>query len=100
MAAYTDAATNITFNTWGVEEAIDDDGYPVQGTYYFGMALPPDALKNNATEYIGYLVSHGRRRRAKITAPGLTMFCRDARAHARTRPTAAGAACPTALPAK
>jgi len=28
-----------------------------QRSYSFGMALPPDALTKDATEYIGYLVS-------------------------------------------
>ncbi len=52
---FTEPNTNITFNTWGVDE-IADPGTVGQNFYQFGIALPPDALKKDATEYIGYLV--------------------------------------------
>ncbi|KAI1485643.1 cellobiose dehydrogenase [Biscogniauxia mediterranea] len=54
--AYTDPDTNIEFGTWE------------QGDLTFGLALPGDALTNDATEYIGLLrcnagwcgISHGQ----------------------------------------
>jgi len=49
---FTDAASGITFNSWGIP-----NGSPsTQGGFRFGMALPQDALTTDATEFIGYLV--------------------------------------------
>jgi len=45
---YTDEATGIEFKTWTAAE-----GAP----FTFGLTLPADALENDATEYIGLLVS-------------------------------------------
>jgi hypothetical protein len=57
-AKYTDPDTKISFNLWGIEAIHDEETETMgQGAYHFGMALPPDALTNDATEYIGYLVS-------------------------------------------
>jgi cellobiose dehydrogenase (acceptor) len=45
---YTDAATGIKLSTWTATDG---------GAFTFGLALPPDALTKDATEYIGLLVS-------------------------------------------
>ncbi len=52
---FTEPNTNISFGTWSLDEIADPDAVG-QHFYQFGIALPPDALKKDATEYIGYLV--------------------------------------------
>ncbi|KAL2162456.1 hypothetical protein VTH06DRAFT_7369 [Thermothelomyces fergusii] len=56
---YTHEATGITFKTW-----TPSDG----STFTFGLALPGDALTNDATEYIGLL-------RCQITDPSSPGYC-------------------------
>jgi cellobiose dehydrogenase (acceptor) len=51
---YTDGKTGITFGTWSVQGSTDPNSV-AQGSYSFGMVLPPDATTKDATEYIGYL---------------------------------------------
>ncbi|GAB1320084.1 hypothetical protein MFIFM68171_10294 [Madurella fahalii] len=47
----TDPDTGIIFNTWGLA-----NGAPqTRGGLTFGVALPPDALETDASEFIGYL---------------------------------------------
>ncbi|BCS23938.1 uncharacterized protein APUU_40382S [Aspergillus puulaauensis] len=46
---YTDPKTNITFSTWEIGESSGS------GPFTFGLALPPNALKTDATEFIGYM---------------------------------------------
>ncbi|EAU37630.1 predicted protein [Aspergillus terreus NIH2624] len=48
---YTDPGTGIAFTTWNIP--LEDNG----GDLTFGMALPSNALKTDATEFIGYIVS-------------------------------------------
>lgn len=45
-ANYQDPESGITFNVWP------------QTDMTVGMALPADGLENNATEFLGLLVSH------------------------------------------
>ena len=54
----TDPATGITFDSWSVPNAPpngDSEGPETLGGLTFGVALPADALTNNANEFIGYL---------------------------------------------
>ncbi|KAB8220028.1 hypothetical protein BDV33DRAFT_100906 [Aspergillus novoparasiticus] len=46
---YNDQATGITFDTWNVPSSSKAGGLT------FGVALPSDALKSDATDFIGYL---------------------------------------------
>ncbi|KAL1839743.1 hypothetical protein VTJ49DRAFT_1209 [Mycothermus thermophilus] len=48
---FTDAETGIVFNSWG----LSPEDPRTQGGFRFGVALPEDALTNDATEFIGYL---------------------------------------------
>lgn len=47
---YTDVPTGINFTTWATP------GLNGTGAFSFGFVLPEDALKKDATEYIGRLV--------------------------------------------
>ncbi|KAK3368229.1 cellobiose dehydrogenase-like protein [Podospora didyma] len=48
---YTDPATGIIFDTWGIANG----GSQTQGGITFGVALPSDGLSNDASEFIGIL---------------------------------------------
>lgn len=48
---YKEPKSEISFNTWNVP------GSSGTGGLTFGMALPSTALKHDATEFLGYLVS-------------------------------------------
>jgi len=95
---YTNPETGITFNRYGVEEIVEEEGYG-QGFYDFGMVLPPDALKKDANEYIGYLV-----RNPRVTLPCLRvcvlMSRSGVKAFTRRQRAAAGAVSLTARPVR
>ena len=55
VAKFVEPNTNISFGSWS-QDSIPDPENIGQGFYQFGLALPPDALKKDADEYIGYLV--------------------------------------------
>ncbi|KAI0161861.1 carbohydrate-binding module family 1 protein [Hypoxylon sp. FL1284] len=53
---YTDSDTGITFDTWEVPDKADGgSGVSTWGGLTFGVALPENALTEDATEFIGYL---------------------------------------------
>ena len=52
QGVYVDPATGINYTTWSTVP--DENG---DGSFTFGMVLPPDAAVTDATEYIGLLVS-------------------------------------------
>lgn len=54
-STFTDQATGINFSTWATP------GVDGQGAFSFGFVLPEDALKKDATEYIGRLVGPSSR---------------------------------------
>ena len=49
---FTDADSGIIFNSWGIANG----GAQTKGGFQFGVALPEDALENDASEFLGYLV--------------------------------------------
>lgn len=63
---YTDKATGIQFGTWGVTPDPSDPDAAASSAFTFGMALPPDALTKDATEYIGLLVRERQPDRSKL----------------------------------
>ena len=105
VSKYKDDSTNITFGMYGIDAIVDaSTGDVAQGFYNFGIVLPDNALKKDANEYIGMLVSQ----RHICFAPLLCdfgphvlthhPFSRDARAQTRRSP--AGVASHTATRAK
>ena len=54
---YKEPESGISFNTWNVP------GSSGTGGLTFGMALPSTAMKQDATEFMGYLVSSSFQRR-------------------------------------
>ena len=54
---YTHEETGIEFATWAQDRVAPEGDSPGLPGYLFGIALPKDALKKPATEYIGILVS-------------------------------------------
>jgi cellobiose dehydrogenase (acceptor) len=47
---YKDPDTGIVFDTWTASDKVTNGGLTI------GLALPSDALKTDASEFIGYLV--------------------------------------------
>ncbi|KAK0615074.1 cellobiose dehydrogenase [Bombardia bombarda] len=54
IAQYIDPVNGINFTTWTTGPGLDPDQADV-APYSWGLALPPDALTKDATEYIGVL---------------------------------------------
>ena len=56
QGSYKDSKSGISFSTWSTTPSDDPDS-SAQVDFTWGLALPDGALKKDANEYIGYLVS-------------------------------------------